>query len=375
MRGVEVSGLSKSYGPRRVLEHVDLEVPDGSLTAVLGPSGSGKTTLLRLLAGFERPDSGRVELGGEVVEAPGTFVAPERRQVGYVPQDAALFPHLSVSANVGFGLARSARGRGREDELLSLVGLEGEGRRFPHQLSGGQQQRVALARALARRPRLVLLDEPFSSLDAGLRAGLRADVQRVLREQGATAVLVTHDQDEALSLADQVAVLRAGRIVQAGSPEELYTRPADPEIAAFVGDANLLPGVLLGGRVETALGALALASGLRPLGEGSRVVVLLRPEHLEVVEAGSVPGATAPGLDPSSGAGLAGRVVESYYYGHDAMLTIEAASEGAGPSPSPAAGRLVLRARLPGRALVPAGTDVVVRGVGPAVAWPSGTIG
>ncbi len=370
MTGVAVSGLAKSFGSRRVLEHVDLTVPDGSLTAVLGPSGSGKTTLLRILAGFERPGSGRVALGGETVEAPGTFVAPERRQIGYVPQDAALFPHLSVSANVGFGLARSARGRGREDELLALVGLDGEGRRFPHQLSGGQQQRVALARALARRPRLVLLDEPFSSLDAGLRADVRADVQRVLREQGATAVLVTHDQDEALSLADQVAVLRGGRIAQAGSPEDLYMRPADPELATFVGDANLLPGTVRNGRVATALGAIELASGQPSLGEGTSVVALLRPEHVEVTEVGAGPRGAGPrgsgprgsGVGPGAPGAFRGRVAESYYYGHDAMLTIEGVAGEA---------RLVVRARLIGRVPAPVGADVLVRGAGPVVAWPA----
>ena len=214
MRQLTVSGLYKAFGTHPVLTGLDLDVPAGSFTAILGPSGSGKTTLLRLLAGFERADAGSIAIGDRVVDGPGTSqIPPERRQLGYVPQEGALFPHLTVAANVGFGLPARRRAA-RTAELLEAVGLAGMGGRYPHQLSGGQQQRVALARALAIRPEVVLLDEPFASLDAHLRASVRADVLEICRAAGTTAILVTHDQDEALSMADRIAVLRDGRIVQ-----------------------------------------------------------------------------------------------------------------------------------------------------------------
>ncbi len=227
MRDVTVTGLDKAFGAQPVLAGLDLEVPAGSLTAILGPSGSGKTTLLRLLAGFERADAGTIGIGGVLVDGPGVHLPPERRRIGYVPQEGSLFPHLTVAGNVGFGLparqhgARQRRG-GKVEALLETVGLAGFGLRYPHQLSGGQQQRVALARALAIEPAVVLLDEPFASLDAHLRASVRADVQEIFRRAGTTAVLVTHDQDEALSVADRVAALRDGRIAQCAPPEDLY---------------------------------------------------------------------------------------------------------------------------------------------------------
>jgi iron(III) transport system ATP-binding protein len=348
MTSVAVLGLHKSFGGPPVLSGLDLDVPHGSLTAVLGPSGSGKTTLLRILAGFERADRGRVLFGGKVVADAGrVHMAPERRRIGYVPQDGALFPHLSVARNVGFGLGRHTDKPGRVDELLELVGLAGQGPRYPHQLSGGQQQRVALARALAARPGLVLLDEPFSSLDAALRAGLRADVQRVLREESATAILVTHDQDEALSLADQVAVLRDGKVAQLDRPDDLYQNPLDPAMASFVGDANIIEGTLGAGVVTTPLGRLTLSGPADELAEGGRVVVLVRPEQVAVDRA-------------QAGASSVGRVVESQYYGHDMVLSIEM-----GP---PGPGRL-LRARLTGGRPIPLGTSVSVRASGPVTAW------
>src|SRR5579871_3541344 len=218
MRQVAVTGLHKAFGAHPVLTGVDLEVPAGSLTAILGPSGSGKTTLLRLLAGFDRADAGTITIGDGLVDGSGVYVAPERRRIGYVPQEGSLFPHLTVEANVGFGLSARDRRTGRAETMLEMVGLGGLGRRYPHQLSGGQQQRVALARALAIEPAVVLLDEPFSSLDASLRASVRSEVRDVLREACTTTILVTHDQDEALSLADRVAVLRDGVIVQEAAP-------------------------------------------------------------------------------------------------------------------------------------------------------------
>lgn len=274
MTSLTLSGVAKSYGRQPVLHGVDLEVPAGALAAVLGPSGSGKTTLLRVVAGFERADAGTVSLGGQVVDDGRRQLPPERRKIGYVPQDGGLFPHLTVAGNVAFGLpGRARRHTAAVGELLERVGLTGLDGRYPHQLSGGQQQRVALARALAVRPQLVLLDEPFSALDAGLRASIRADVQTILREFGATAILVTHDQDEALSMADLVAVVRDGRIAQCATPHELYRRPADPQLASFVGEANLLPGTFEpeGGSgpatVRTVLGSLPLHAA--PEGSGS----------------------------------------------------------------------------------------------------------
>ena len=233
--------------PVAALDGVDLDVATGSVTAILGPSGSGKTTLLRVLAGIDRADDGTVVIGGAMVDGNGSYVVAERRRVGLVPQQGALFPHLDVARNVGFGLhkvPRAERAR-RVAELLELVGLAGMGARRPYELSGGQAQRVALARALAPKPDVVLLDEPFSALDASLRSSLRSEVADMLRSTGTTAVLVTHDQDEAMSLADTVAIMRAGRIVQSGTPDELYRRPDDLWVADFLGDAVLLDGELL----------------------------------------------------------------------------------------------------------------------------------
>ncbi len=249
MTELTVQGLHKAYGSNPVLTGLDLTVPAGSLTAILGPSGSGKTTLLRLLAGFDQADAGTVRIGGTIVDGPGEHVPPERRRIGYVPQEGSLFPHLTVAANVGFGLPARERRGSRVAGLLEAVGLAGLGKRYPHQLSGGQQQRVALARALAIEPALVLLDEPFASLDAHLRASVRADVQAIFRAAGTTAILVTHDQDEALSMADRVAVLRGGQIAQCAAPQDLYIRPADPQLARFIGEANLLDGELESGLV------------------------------------------------------------------------------------------------------------------------------
>ena len=241
-----VRDLHKRFGPHSVLAGVDLEVPAGSFTAILGPSGSGKTTLLRVLAGLERADRGTVMIGSTVVDGGDDqrerYVPAERRRIGYVSQEGSLFPHLNVEANVGFGLPRRDRGGRRVHELLDAVGLSELGHRYPHQLSGGQQQRVAVARALAVGPQAVLLDEPFAALDAQLRASVRSDVRDILRAAGTTALLVTHDQDEALSVADFVAVIRNGRIAQFAAPADLYARPVDAELARFVGAANLLKG-------------------------------------------------------------------------------------------------------------------------------------
>ena len=273
---VALEGVTKRFAGTAAVEDASLRVARGEVVALLGPSGCGKTTLLRLIAGFERPDAGRVSVAERVVASPSAWVAPEARRVGMVFQDYALFPHLTVAANVGFGLARRGRAT-RVCELLSMVGLSGLERRYPHELSGGQQQRVALARALAPSPELVLLDEPWSNVDPFLRESLRAEVAEIIRPLGVTVMLVTHDREEAFSLADRIALMRDGRIVQEGSAEELYFAPSTRWAAEFVGAANVLPGLVVGDRIETAIGAFpANGAGRRD----ARVVV--RPELLEL---------------------------------------------------------------------------------------------
>ncbi len=247
---------TKSFDTTAVLSGVDLTVPVGSITAVLGASGSGKTTLLRLIAGFERLDSGTMSIGDRTVDDGRRTVAPQHRGVGYVPQEGALFPHLTVIGNIAFGLSR--RDRTKAEHLLELTGLSELRKRYPHQLSGGQQQRVALARALAIGPQVVLLDEPFSALDASLRGDLRRDVARILRETETTAILVTHDQDEALALADQIALLVDGRVRASAAPRSLYRDPPDAETATAIGEANLLAAETSAELARCALGSIAI---------------------------------------------------------------------------------------------------------------------
>ena len=304
MTDLVIAGLRKSFATVDVLSGVDLTVPSGSLAAVLGPSGCGKTTLLRIVAGFERPDDGSVRLAGRTVSSRSVHLPPEKRRIGIVPQEGALFPHLSVGRNVAYGLRRGS-GRGRVREVLDLVGLVDLADRMPHELSGGQQQRVAVARALAPRPELILLDEPFSALDAGLRAEVRADVRTALRADGVTAVLVTHDQEEALSTADLVAVMRGGRIVQAAAPRALYLLPADLGVASFVGDTVLLPGTLTGRCAVTALGSLAVRE---PMPSGGDVRVVLRPEQIVL---------------SANGDGVPARVRVQVFFGHDSLVHLE----------------------------------------------------
>ncbi len=343
MTGVSVHGLSVGYGAEPVLDGLHLEVPSGALAAVLGASGSGKTTLLRVLAGFLRPASGTVRFGDRLVAGP-TFVPPERRRVGIVPQEGALFGHLNVRANVGFGLPRGSRPR--IDEMLDMVGMRDFALARPQDLSGGQQQRVALARALAPGPEVVLLDEPFSSLDAALRARLRAEVRELLRSVGTTAVLVTHDQEEALSTADLVAVMRNGRIVQAGTPAEVYQTPADLEVARFVGDAVELPAVLDGAIAHCALGEVPVP-GNRSV--GSPAVLVLRPEQLVLGRA-----------DLTTDADARGVVREVAYHGYDSMVRVEL-TDGTR-----------VRVRVPGGTAPPAeGAAVTVGVTGQARVYPT----
>ena len=277
---LELHAIRKSYGPQVALAGVDLRVAAGSRTAIVGPSGSGKTTLLRIIAGFEAPDAGRVTLGGQPLADGPNAIPAHRRGIGFVPQEGALFPHLSVADNVGFGLARNAPNRAqRITELMQMVALDlAMLTRRPHELSGGQQQRVALARALAQRPRLMLLDEPFSALDTGLRASTRKAVAQLLGAAGITTILVTHDQSEALSFADQVAVMRAGRLAQVGPPHALYLRPADAVTAQFLGETIVLPAQLSQGWATCALGVIAVNDNQRK----GPAQIMLRPEQLQL---------------------------------------------------------------------------------------------
>ena len=281
MSDLELIGVHKGYSTQPVLTGVDLTVASDSLTAVLGSSGSGKTTLLRLVAGFDRIDQGEIRVGGRTVDD-GQHARAARSVGGSATsrRKGALFPHLTVAANVGFGLPRADRRGRRVDELLELVGLTGLQRRYPDQLSGGQQQRVALARALAVQPSLVLLDEPFSSLDATLRVSLRTEVREILRQAGATAVLVTHDQDEALSLADRVAVLRAGGSCSTPRPTISTPIPVDAELARFLGEVNVFAATLHGGVADTPLGPVNLAEPLTRSG-AQPGAVMLRPEQVD----------------------------------------------------------------------------------------------
>ena len=308
---LRVTGLRRAFGPLVAVDGVDLEVGRGEMLTLLGPSGCGKTTLLRLVAGLDQPDEGTVEIAGRRVAGPGGSVPPERRRVGMVFQDHALFPHLSVAENVAYGIRRDPDRSLRVTELLDLVSLPDASTRMPHELSGGMQQRVAIARALAPRPDLVLLDEPFSNLDAALRTQLRVDLREILRAAGATAVLVTHDQDEALTLGDRMGVMVRGRIEQVDVPEVVYGEPATQFVATFVGTANLVMARCEGTLGITRFGAVKLLN--RPPVTG-RAMVVIRPEHLELSEAPD---------------GLAGRdawrIVRRRFAGSEILLEVEAA--------------------------------------------------
>ena len=276
---VRCVGLSKRYGGIAAVSDVTFDLPRGEILALLGPSGGGKTTTLRLIAGFEAPDSGTVEVEGVLMAGRGKLVPPDQRRVGMVFQDYALFPHMSVRDNVAFGLSHTKERERRVAEVLAMVGLSGLSNRMPHQLSGGQQQRVALARALAPRPAVVLLDEPFSNLDAALRDMVRSDVREILREARASAVFVTHDQDEAFGLADQVGIMLDSTVVQTGKPEDVYLNPATLAVAQFLGEHNILDGVADDGLVTCELGRLPLAAGASLTGP---VKVAVRPETLRL---------------------------------------------------------------------------------------------
>ena len=286
---VRCAGLAKSFDGTEAVLNASFDLPAGAVLALLGPSGCGKTTILRMIAGFESPDAGTIELEDHLVAGPGHNLPPEQRRVGMVFQDYALFPNMSVRANVGFGISKAPDRDERVEEVLDLVGLAGTGERMPHQLSGGQQQRVALARALAPRPTVVLLDEPFSNLDAALRGRVRNEVRQILRRSGTSAVFVTHDQDEAFALADLVGVMLDHRVVQVGTPEEVYLYPLTLEVAAFLGVDNILEGTLSGDAVTCELGTLE-TGGPTP-GDGP-VTVAIRPQTIRL-EPAAHPGVTA----------------------------------------------------------------------------------
>ncbi len=339
-----VRGLRKSYAtgrrPTTALDGVDLTVEKGSFATVLGPSGSGKTTLLRCIAGFEVADAGTISLAGRDLDSPSVpSVRPYDRDIGVVPQEGALFPHLSVARNVAFGIADRPRAlrQARVEQLLELVGLQGLGDRRAHQLSGGQQQRVALARALAPEPRLILLDEPFSALDARLRIELREEVRVLLRSLGTTALLVTHDQAEAMTLADHLVVMRGGRVVAAGDPRQVYDEPVDAELGRFLGEAVVVPGTFVGVgaavAVDCVLGCLAVAgeTGASRLPGQADCDVLVRPEQLRIrrldepvaarlLSVGSTDATREPVA--TAAAGATASVLAQSFYGHDALVRV-----------------------------------------------------
>lgn len=297
-RPLSAHALHKSFEGTVALDNFSLEVESGSLVTVLGPSGVGKTTALRILAGFELPDAGTVRVNGQTVNGPGIFIPPERRQVGMVFQDYALFPHLNVARNVAFGLGASRRSH-RASAVLEMVGLAGLENRMPHELSAGQQQRVALARALAPRPQVILADEPFSNLDAALRKRLRAEVRSILREAETTAIMVTHDQEEALAISDRLALMNEGRVVQVGPPDHVYRNPTSSWVAEFLGDADFFDAHAEGGRITTPFGTF-------PTTRSGSVKVMIRPESVTV-------------FPHAQGTGV---VIYREFFGHDQLLTV-----------------------------------------------------
>jgi iron(III) transport system ATP-binding protein len=322
---IRLEGVAKHFGRVRAVEGADLEVGGGELVALLGPSGCGKTTLLRLIAGFEAPDAGTIRVGGRLVAGRGAWIPPERRRVGIVFQDYALFPHLTVGRNVGFGLPRQLR-RAQVRSLLELVGLGGLEARYPHELSGGQQQRVALARALAPQPDVILLDEPWSNIDPLLRQSMRDELAEILRAAGVTVLLVTHDREEAFSISDRVALMSHGTVVQAGAAEDLYLRPTTRWAAEFAGAGNFLPGRLVDGTVETPLGSFPALNA----NGATAVEALIRPERVEL----------------RTDAGGSAIVVSRQFRGHDVFYRVKLADGTLVVSQRPSTETVSLGARV-----------------------------
>lgn len=334
MPGLSFSGVSHSWAGEEALKNVDLAIPDGEILCLVGPSGCGKTTALHLAAGLERLRHGEIRIGDDIVAGNGIHQPPEGRGVGLVFQEFALFPHLSVAGNIAFGL-RNHSGRAARatvGDLLDMVGLAGYGEKYPHMLSGGEQQRVALARALAPQPRVLLLDEPFSGLDVRLRESVREQTLGILRDIGTTALIVTHDAEEAMYLGDRIAVLQGGRLLQEGMPAEIYRHPASAFVARFLGDVNWLHGTAASGRIESPVGDVAADGFL----VGERVDVLIRPEGLHLVR-------------DDSEAGPGARVVERRLVGHSTLVTLRL-QDGE-----------TLRARILGQSAPEPGSDVRIR--------------
>jgi iron(III) transport system ATP-binding protein len=320
---LEVSHLGRAFGGRAVVDDVSLAVAAGQVTCLLGPSGCGKSTTLRMIAGVDRADRGEVRIDGRLVEGQGVFVPAEARSVGLMFQDFALFPHLSVIENVGFGLRTDKAEKGRRvGELLEKVGLSGFGPKFPHQLSGGEQQRVALARALAPRPRVMLMDEPFSGLDNRLRDGIRDQTLELLKESGTAVLLVTHEPDEAMRMADEIALMRAGRIVQKGAPYNVYNAPVDKAAAAFFSDINVIRGISRGALTQTPFGAF-LTPGHA---DGAPVEIVIRPQHLRI---DFDRGGRGPNPTPEEGVPARGTVLRSRYLGRESLVDFAMDFEGA----------------------------------------------
>jgi iron(III) transport system ATP-binding protein len=362
---IVLESVVKRFPGAFVLGPITLDVKKGELVAVLGPSGCGKTTLLRLIAGFERPDEGSIVIDGRIVASRSQWVEPEDRQVGMVFQDYALFPHLTVAQNVSFGqtssglyafasqwlakmkVKRSLSRRSLVRELLQLVGLAGFEDRYPHELSGGEQQRVALARALAANPRVLLLDEPFSNLDADLRPKMRAELKILLHRLNCTTIFVTHDQEEAFELADRIAVLHAGRLEQIDTPEKLYREPATRFVAEFIGHADFLTGRARGNCIETALGCFAKPPSVP---EGAIVAVMVRPEEVEL-QASPEPFVLPPKaarctVQTKSGQAKPGLIVARRYRGGMQVLTVRLSSGESVRSLQPAGAHFPLASRV-----------------------------
>lgn len=313
MTSLDVSHLSVNFGDRIVIDDLSFSLKEGEIASLLGPSGCGKTTLLRAIAGLLQPREGTIRLGSQLVGLSSVVLPPHKRRTGYVPQQGALFPHLNVAQNIAFGLSKkdfsSAEISETISEMLTLIGMSGYENQMPTELSGGQQTRVALARALAVKPKMVLLDEPFSALDAELRNELRSEVVALLRAQGTTAILVTHDREEALVSSDKVVLMRAGKIAQYGSPEEVYESPVSPSVAVSTGDALILP-AQQGENGNTSY-ALSPSSAALTQAMTKNGFVVIRPEEIAVSK--------------SSTAGVGGTLIQLDYYGHDAMLVVKLA--------------------------------------------------
>jgi iron(III) transport system ATP-binding protein len=340
MTSLSISHLSVKLGEREIISDLSFDLRQGEIASLLGPSGCGKTTLLRAIAGLIQPTIGTIRLGTQLVGVSSVVLPPNKRGTGYVPQQGALFPHLNVAKNISFGLDREKFTKKQiseiTEEMLNLIGLPGFENRLPSQLSGGQQTRVALARALAIKPKLILLDEPFSALDAVLRDELRSEVVGLLRKLGSTAILVTHDREEALVSSDRVILMRSGRVVQDGTPEEVYEAPISPEIAASTGDVLVLAAQkLTDGQPRYPLSL----SGIADTGSDTGYVVI-RPEEIQV--------------SSSSVEGIEGSLIHIDYYGHDAMLTVEVTN-----SPTP------IKARVVGPTQFVLGQKVYLKHIGP----------